>query len=277
MSKHNTEKTPQGADKVSRYGWAQLDEPGTFELIDKHDLKIPEDSYQRESTSESKVLKIASEFSWIAFGALIVVLRDGQYWVVEGGHRHRASMRRSDITKLPCMVFMSEDEREEAKNYRVINTNRKAMDGVDRHKAYLVEEDRVALMIENMARDADRSVTRTAGPHSIRCVNDLRKCIEDDEDAILRIWPLITELCRGEALHQKILRGLFYIEKHSEESLSRTKWEKRLTSVGYEELMKSISRATAFYSKGGPNIWASGIVQAMNKGLRNRFEFNGAA
>ena len=100
----NQEITHVGLDKVQRYGWVTAHAQGRFEMINKRLLNVNTEIYQREA-SKTKVLELASNWSWIACGALIVADRDGVYWVADGQHRKLAADKRSDIKELPCMVF----------------------------------------------------------------------------------------------------------------------------------------------------------------------------
>lgn len=99
------ELTPLGLDKVQRYGWTMQDKQGEQRQINKN-LLLVNDDYQR-TASASKILEIASEWSWIGCGVIIVAKRDGSYWVIDGQHRVLAAKRRSDIKEMPCLVLMS--------------------------------------------------------------------------------------------------------------------------------------------------------------------------
>jgi hypothetical protein len=93
----------QGTDKVARYGWTVTDEPGVLRMLHKDHLLVPAE-YQRDA-NEDKVRKIASEWSWLSFGAVIVGHRGGKYYTIDGQHRVLAAKRRSDVGEVPCVVF----------------------------------------------------------------------------------------------------------------------------------------------------------------------------
>jgi hypothetical protein len=87
--------------KVERYGWKLVDKFGESMQIHKDKLLIDE-SYQRSAT-QAKVRNIANKWSWIACGSLIVGSRDGQYYLIDGGHRVMAARLREVIGNFPAL------------------------------------------------------------------------------------------------------------------------------------------------------------------------------
>ena len=94
MQERNQEVHSVGnKDKIERYDWKLLDQPGELRMLNKKVLRVDE-QYQREAT-EPKVKEIARAWSWLACGALLVAERDGVYFVFDGQHRALAALRRS--------------------------------------------------------------------------------------------------------------------------------------------------------------------------------------
>src|SRR5947209_4476745 len=103
---------------------AAEDQPGEFRMIHKGDLKIDDGptGYQREALSPEKIDAIRRDFYYAAFAALVVALRpDGTFWILDGGHRWRASLGLDSITHLPCLVFKVASISHEAGVFRKIN------------------------------------------------------------------------------------------------------------------------------------------------------------
>lgn len=46
----------------------------------------------------------------------------------------------------------------------------------------------------------------------------------------------------------------------------------RILSIGVIRLMEGANSASAYYSRGGPKVWADGMMKEINHGLRNKFE-----
>ena len=271
----DSSKHPSGADKVSRYGWSNPGTPGRFMMIHKDQIVIPDDSYQRAATgggADSKVLKIASGFSWVAFQVISITERDGVYYAVDGGHRLRAARRRSDIDLVPCMVYETSSIEDEAKAFDVVNSNRKPMGAVDRHRAHLVQNDAVALKAEQYAAAAGRVISKNASSGTISCVNDLKKCIKEDTDALDRIWPLVVSLCEGHKMVHSILMGIYYIERYCSEPASSARISKKILAIGYDEMAKAAQSGAAYHGHRSPKAFADGMVKAINKGFQQKVE-----
>ena len=255
----------------SRETWSQLDRQGRFKMISKHNLIIPTDHYQRNG-SEKKVQRIAAKFSWAAF-QVISVSDDGNgtYHVIEGGHRTRAAMKRNDVDMLPCMVFEMETVEEEARAFLEVNVNRAPMSAVDRHRAYIIAGDRVAVKVENLVKQAGRKIDASQGPNSISCVNELRKCITDDEDAMLRVWPVIFNLCEGQKITRDIVLGLFWLERRMNGGISSTKRARRILDVGFEKILAGSRQGREYHGNPGSRAIADGMLKQINHGLRSKW------
>jgi hypothetical protein len=240
-------------------------------MIHKDSITLPE-SYQRDpERSLKKVLRIAGKFSWASFQCLSVARRDGQYYVFDGGHRLAAALRRSDIDLVPCLVFDSYSESEEAKMFIGLNTDRKAMDGADRHKALVVQGDEIAIKIDRMVVAAGRRVSRTASKNTVRCVTNMRKMMQLDEESFVTVWPVIVDVCDGHPLHQAIAEGLFYIQRTTS-AFYLPKWTSRALDSGYATLLEGAKQGAAYLGAGGGKSWADGILKVLNKGVRNKLE-----
>lgn len=269
----------RGQSKVQRYGWTVVDAPGEFALLPKKTLRVDRHAdgsqgYQRAPESEAKALKMASEWSWVACGALTVGRRgDSSLWVIDGQNRLEAALRRADIDRLPCMVYDVAHKPEEARGFLHVNTHRKAMSSADRHPAMVLIGDQCARVVDELCTVAQRRIANVAGPHSVRCVTQMARCVSQNEDALRRIWPLLTELCRGRPLHERLLTGLHYIEHHAAQqhrTICAGPYRQRVLGSGYSGLLTAASEAAAYYARGGPKVWAHGIAKCINKGVRNR-------
>lgn len=259
--------------KVERYSWTVRDAPGELRDIKKGDLQI-DAQYQRHA-NESKLMAIARDWSWIACGAIVVADREGVLYVVDGQHRVLAARRRSDISTLPCLVFRTSAARQEAQGFLSANTQRKPITSADRFRALLTVENRAAMMVQDLLQQAGRSAGGSSAS-SVKCLNVLMKWAESDETTLRRLWPLMTCLCHEQIFSERIVEGLMYVEKRmpNGESLDDPAWSKRVLKVGYATLIESAAKASAFYARGGARVWAVGMVEALNKGYRNRLELS---
>lgn len=276
MQEINQEVHPVGnKDKIERYDWKLLDQPGELRWLNKKALRIDE-QYQRDAT-ETKVKELARAWSWLACGTLLVAEREGLYFIFDGQHRALASLRRSDIDKLPCVVFRTTGSKEEAEAFLRANKNRKPLNSLAKFKAATTAEHPSAILVEKLISSVGRTASAAASGTTVRCLALMMVHAERQPDVLQRLWPLVAIVCSGRSVHERILEGMIYIENHLPEgqSLLDKEWHKRVLRTGYDGLLGAANRFSAAYSKGGAKIWALGMVEAMNKGFRNNMTLVG--
>ena len=261
-----------GTDKVQRYGWAVQDTPGNFMMIPKTRLVV-DHAYQRDVTSHNmKIKRLAANWSWIACGALIVANRDGRFYVVDGQHRAMAAMKRSDITDMPCLVFQSAGDKEEAEAFLRANKDRQAMTAVQSFNAKLVSGDPVAIKVQKFLDEVDIAVTKTSRKNGTQAVGTLMRCVETDEEVFYRVWHLIVRVCDRD-LHNDIIAGIFEAERRLvDASLTEKRYGEKLVSAGREEVLRQMNNARAFMGVGGDRVRATGVLNVVNHKLRNKLE-----
>jgi hypothetical protein len=251
--------------KRVKYGWTMEDSPGVFMLINKHDLQVDEQYQRTETASEPKIKSIASEWSWLACGCLIVGLRDDEFRVIDGMHRLMAARKRDDISDLPCLVFEVDDARAEALGFLRVNTNRKPMTMREKWKGLSFVGDNVARTAAELAAQSGRKIAKHSDSTTISCVSAVMRCVAEDEAATRRIWPLVVEVCRDQPLHGQLLAALHYIERNAiDASIVAQPWRGRVLKVGYMAMLSAMTKARAFHAKGGPKVDAEGVVNLLN-------------
>jgi hypothetical protein len=254
------------ADKIRRYGWVIKDEPGKLDWIDK--LKLDVDHTYQRSYNLLKSREMASAWSWISCAAIVVAKRpSGELVVVDGQHRVLASLKRSDIRKLPCVIFEIDSIEDEAKGFSNINKCRKPMSSLNVFKADLVARDPEAIRLsEILDKNKVHLVgSSTKSPMSLKSVASCRKMIRENEVSFERTVEFISELCKNDPIYEVILSGLYYIDRHLTVNLDNARLRKRLLSLGPALLKKAATREAALYSGGGSKIWAIGIIKEANK------------
>lgn len=275
----NSEERVLGRDKIERYGWKVQDHPGDFELIHKTQLIINEE-YQR-AASPTKIRELQRDWSWVACGAISVARRSGSYWVVDGQHRVLAAKKRSDIAELPCIVFSVEDVAEEARGFLNANANRKPVSAVAKHRAAVVAGDPDAVALQQVLDEfgIEPNPTNDGNPDHISCIaSAAKKSAESVEDFKL-VFGVAIELARAsdQQLPAVLLDGLWYLNRNVEGGVSNPRLRKRLFDTGASRLVEGANRAAAFFAKGGAKVWATGMLEVLNKGLQKRFSFSGDA
>jgi hypothetical protein len=263
----------KATSKIDRYNWTAQDKPGSVQYIKKTLLKM-HPSYQR-NVATKKVLNMASSWSYIACGCIIVGNRGGEYWVVDGQHRVLAACKRSDIDALPCLVFDTQGVIQEAIGFLKTNTLRKPITSMDKFRAKLAALDDVALYVNSLFDELGIQPKATASnPMEIKSLNWALTKASCDKESFTAVIRLAAEICHNHVLSEKLLDGLFYIHKYTDETLCDKRLRSRIKQIGVEALLESANRAAAYYTKGGAKVWADGMMNAINKGLRSVFEFN---
>lgn len=259
-----------GSKKADRYGWAKLGTPGELVWVAPQDLRV-DHGYQR-SLKEDKVKEIVANFSWPAFGVLLLARRrDGVIFVPDGQHRCEAAVRRG-IKKVPGVRFDIDDEKEEALAFLGSNTLRKPLSAVDKHKAKVLSGDAPATMIAGLLAKHGRFVSGGSQANGTNCLAKLEKLAEEHPTHLEKIWPLLMQLTDGEYLQEKHVGPLVYIDRHSAPGSSITDpvWSKKLLSLGARGVIREVTEAAVYHKRGGDKVWAIGLVQALNRGQRTR-------
>jgi hypothetical protein len=265
-----------GMTKIERYGWIVKDNPGTPMSISKHELRINHE-YQR-IILPIKVQEIASAWSWVACGAISVAIRDGVPWVMDGQHRVMAAMRRSDITELPCLVFEIEDIRDEAQGFLNLNTNRKSMTSIDRLRAAVVAGHEHAVQFDALCKRLGISLTPNGNTKGqMKSADWGMRRMKDDPTTTTIVLELANQISAADEMpiQERLLEGLWHIHKNCEVDLTNARLRERIKAKGAKSLIDAANSAASYYSRGGGRIWASGMMNLINKGLRTRFKMRG--
>lgn len=274
-----TMTTPMPIDrlhqKAAQYGWKVHDLPGVFMMIPKSDLNV-DHSYQRNTIRRDRITTIARAFRWSEFGTLSVVLRqNGSFHVTDGQHRLAAANLIPTIKEVPCIVFESNDLKEEARAFLGINRLRTPVGSVDKYYASKVAGDEVSAYIGDLCMRNGIEISNSNTNGSIRCLAVLTKLAKDDRTKLEIVMPHVVAFCEGQVIHERILDGIFYLYATHGDRVFKQPIIGRLVALGRDGILKAAQDAAAYYSGGGAKIWAQGITKAINKGLRtNRLDEN---
>lgn len=265
-----------GADKIKRYGWTVKDKPGKIMSLPKSMLRI-DHSYQRTNLSTERIRRISSQWSWVALGAIIVGHRNGQYYVIDGQHRVRAALSRSDVIHLPCLVFETEDVSQEASGFLSANQHRGPITSIVKHRAAVVAQEPIAMIVQKACDDFGLRIKEgVTSAGYIRSVAWAHRRAAEDEETFRLVLGLAADLCAKDniTLHQRLLDGLWVI--HAKIGLDDKRLTDRLREKGAKVLIEAANRAAAYYVSGGAKVWAEGMLSEINKGLRNKFALDGS-
>lgn len=270
LTESQDELTHHGLSKVDRYRWTVKDARGVYMALDKNELFI-DTAYQRKA-NDQKIIELARSWSWMACGAILVVMRkDGSHFVFDGQHRVMAARKRSDITTLDCLVFESEEIVHEASGFLQANTNRKPVTMFDRFKAMIICKDPNALAVSQLIEELHLKIEKSSRPGCFQALAWAMRAHARNKDGFDKTLRTVAGIAGTKyPIQERICRGIFTLHiKHR--VLDDHRFTKRLQQVGYRELLEGADRAAAYYGKGGEKPWSQGILDSVNKGLRNRF------
>lgn len=262
--------SPEGVRKADRYKWAKIGAVGELAWAESQQLLV-DPAYQRP-VNDAKVKGIAGEFTWPAFGVLIVAVRpDGAMFVMEGQHRLAAALKRG-IKRVPVIKFQIDDTRVEARAFLSSNTYRKPLTSIDKHKAKVLSGEAAAQLVDDLMKQYGRFAYNGDKAGGIHCVSKLEYFASVDPDTLRKLWPLMMELSKDRSLQEKIVGALMYIERHALAgcTLVDPVWSKKLVRIGFVELVNAANRMASAFARGGDKVWAQGILAAMNKGQKRR-------
>lgn len=257
--------------KIDRYGWTVRDAPGQLRYIGKNQLVV-DYTYQRTHSTQ-KVRALARDWSWMACGAILVAKRNGQYYVVDGQHRVLAAKSRADVIDLPCILFETDAPSDEAVAWLGANKNRKVPDSVDTFRALVAARDPDAMYLQETCDRLGIVITKSADSSKrLKGVVGTIRILKRDRSRFDKLMLLLADLCENHPLNEKLIAGLDYIGQHLD--LDEPRLRKRILTVGPEALMQGAIRAAAYFVRGGANVWAMGMMDEINKGLRTKFELS---
>jgi hypothetical protein len=255
----------------------ELQKETSFLWLHKNEMEIDDKNYQRDQgkpKTQRKIQRIVEEFDWKKFNSLLVSRRsfqDGKLFCVDGGGRLTAARQRSDIDKVPCMVFNASSLAEEAEIFVDIDDTGQRIDSRTRFKAMRSYGHRDAILIERLVESSGRRIDSFNGPDTVSCVGTLMSLARQQSTVLEKIWPVVTEIMDGGQFYSTILEALFYIERHIlEGSLTEQQHRNKMKTLDVNALLKIMRSEAVEIGKGGSRPWGIGLVKFLNKGARTR-------
>lgn len=274
-AKNTSEKAGKGIDKIKAYKWEMQDTPGEFCFIDKKLINI-DPEYQRKA-SDINVMRMAANWSWAACGTITIGERDGRYWAIDGQNRVLAAMKRSDIKKLPCLIFKSTSQSEEAGRFVVLNGNRRPVNSYEKYRALLTAGNEIAVFVDGVVRSIGREVSMADSHTSVRCVGRLILEATKNKNSLEKALRCASDICgRNHQISEKIIKGLVYIDQYCETSLDDETLFNRITATGFNKISDGIEKNILARGIATSKICAEGILSAVNMRLHNKYELKTA-
>lgn len=235
---------------------------GVFMWVNKTELTIPWDEYQRDRTNSSRAKEIAISWNWVAVGTLIVILRaDRSHIVADGGTRLSAAKMRPDISDLPCMVHEVESAEQEAEIFLWINVHRDRLRVAELQHAELCARADIAVSADRFMTTLKRGGVSCDSIEAIRAV-----LARKHAPSARKLLPLLCELGKGRLLSRRVLKGLVSVEGllgKRGQSLTEKPYLNRLRKKGLHDLENAIAGRIPPKTGGSQALYVEAICNTL--------------
>lgn len=179
-------------------GWPE------YKMLDPKELDR-EARYQR-GTNKKQVGYIAGDFDPVVFMAVLVARgKDGKLRVVEGKQRVTAAIL-AGVDKVPCLVFDSSGQKQEATKFEGVNGKgkRQALNPVDKYRAGLVAGEKMSRDIKEVVEDLGLLIAVGEGqkrnsPNGIGCIGTLEGVWrEAGKEGVRKVLEVIGQAWPGD-------------------------------------------------------------------------------
>jgi hypothetical protein len=211
---------------------------------------------------------------WMMNGEPIIFEEDGN--LLDGQHRLMAAMKRREITELPCIVFRFKDVAQEARAFLAINTRRKAVSAIDKHRIGGRGGDEEILRANAVLQRAGVSVAKDPkGSDQTKAIVAVKNAIKcSGEDAVVSVLTILRQVEWSSGIPSTTIRVLCYLRKNLDGGVD-ARFVSRLIAMGGDQIQAAENKGAALGGSHGERVRSIGLIEAVNKGLQNRYRFKG--
>ncbi len=235
-------------------------------------MRISPRSQRRHDSksSKEKIEDIFSNFDLDKFGTLTVNLRDGVYWVIDGGHRYLAVIKWFgegwETQELQCWTYHGLTEAEEADKFLALN-DVKQVSIMDKFQQALVAGHETETDIDRVVRLAGLSIG--TGHESIGCVGAVSKTYAIGGPKVLATTlRVIRESYGNPGFSSKVTEGVGKFVANHENVFSEDFLVQKLTAKkgGVAGLVEEARLIQLRYGVSLATSVAAAVVETYNKG-----------
>ena len=241
-------------------------------MIAKGELKI-DHSYQRPFNL-ARAKKMAAAWDWDLYAPLTVCLREsGDYYIVDGQHRHGAAMLIDEITHLDCAVHLYETIDKEARIFKRANTEGVKPTPLEITQAGAVAGDPACVAFFMLCDELKLKPNRGGdSPGTLRPIDWVVRNLRRDQPATETLLRIIAEIIHAERkpISSILPEGLMYIHEHANVNLNDPVLARCIRACGALTLEQAATNAVSVNGgggsvKGGARVWAVGMIVALNR------------
>lgn len=256
---------------AEKFEWCNPGDHGQKREI-KIDELLVDYTYQRAEGCERHLRPIAREFSWTAFGVVIVMEREnGKKYIVDGQQRVAAARSRGDIESVPCLVFKSTGRDHEAMAFYSLNARRRTVSA----RAKFLARATAGAEPESKIMEYLKSIGYRVhgGSHGdkfgLQFVSAVVRCWNGSEKHCKLAIETQREIVGDQPMHGLIHKGLYCMSIRGVEIKDHI--QKLVRSGGKDGILMSIKQVSIVENYALPSemVCARGILKIINSGKRN--------
>lgn len=174
------------------------------------------------------------------------------------------------------MVFDFDEITDEAKAFLRLNTLRRPLTSIERHKAEALSGDAVSVVVERVLKENGLRIAKTANhAGQIKCIAYCKRLASGDQELFKRVIKVAAELSLAQQspVKEALIKGLGFLDQRIEGGIYSPRLMKRLQQVGVHDLLLGAQRFIHAMANYGEKTIATGMLEAINKGLQKKFQF----
>lgn len=249
------------------------------------DKVVVDTSYQRSRSLAALHAKIASDFSWGAFGRPLIGKRETdhgtEYFVIDGQQRINALRASGYKGQIPVLFVENADRVREAELFSKVNADRAPVNAVERFRAAVVAGREPEKTIQDFFSANGFVVVDTANSTGhVNCVTKVKAIWTLSPDDAKRALVAAMRLCEGGGIHTMILAACFALIRRNvplDDPKIISSIKKRFDRDTLAATLNNVPRAIGSSTRGCSVGVQSTLLDIVNYGRRDRFELGPVA
>lgn len=250
--------------------------PPRFAWIPLDNLVVDE-RYQRRITDGGwrQVRRMARDFNWRKFGALLVAETDkiGDHAVFDGQHRLEAAKLAEGVDQVPCIIVDAPDVADQARAFKGINKDRTGVTRINIFWADVAAGDERALAIKAVCDDCGVSISRVGTgrqkPLHTVAIAALDSCLKLDEASLRKALGALVQ-AQGDAenaFRSATIKALTRLHAMNGEVVDQARLVRALADMDLDDRIEEARQGARSLNGKADVILQMLFTRAYNKGL----------
>jgi hypothetical protein len=181
-------------------------------------------------------------------------------------------MKRIEVVALPCVLIVFRDLEHEAATFLAINTCRKAVSTMDKHRVGVVAKDADVLAVNALLESVGVTLARKPnGSCQTNAVTTIRRMLQDKGPGVMAmILSALRQVQWDDGIPASTIRAMGYMHKNLDGGID-ARFISRLIGLGGKAILRAERCGSALGGSCGEQWTTVGILEAVNKGLKSRY------